>query len=61
MSPADPAGPESAAAPSGAEVSGAAATSGAAPATVEWYRHFGTVDAPGNSACGSGLYRRRGP
>ena len=29
---------ESASAPSGS-------------ATVEWYRHFGTVDAPGNSAC----------
>ncbi|HEX9087035.1 MAG TPA: DUF2332 domain-containing protein [Arthrobacter sp.] len=21
------------------------------PTTAEWYRHFGTVDAPGNSAC----------
>lgn len=61
MSPADPAGAQSAAAMSGAApcgaemsragMSGAAATSGAAPATAEWYRHFGTVDAPGNSAC----------
>ncbi len=23
----------------------------AGPATAEWYRHFGTVDAPGNSPC----------
>lgn len=22
-----------------------------APGTADWYRHFGTVDAPGNSAC----------
>ncbi len=50
MSPADAAGADSA----GAAVSGAAAKSGAASATAEWYRHFGTVDAPGNSACYAG-------
>ncbi len=27
------------------------ATAPSGPATAEWYRHFGTVDAPGNSAC----------
>lgn len=27
-----------------------AAASGG-PATADWYRHFGTVDAPGNSEC----------
>jgi hypothetical protein len=35
-------------------MAGAAARSGAASATAEWYRHFGTVDAPGNSACYAG-------
>jgi hypothetical protein len=35
-------------------MAGAAAKSGAASATAEWYRHFGTVDAPGNSACYAG-------
>jgi hypothetical protein len=28
-----------------------AAEPGGESATAEWYRHFGTVDAPGNSAC----------
>jgi hypothetical protein len=40
MSPAAPASGESAPAPAPAE-----------SATADWYRHFGTVDAPGNSAC----------
>ena len=26
-------------------------TRGAESATAQWYRHFGTVDAPGNSDC----------
>ncbi|WP_427129276.1 DUF2332 domain-containing protein [Pseudarthrobacter sp. S9] len=52
MSPAESAEP---AAPSG-ESSGAssgasAGASSGASATGEWYRHFGTVDAPGSSAC----------
>lgn len=43
MSPADPA--------AATAMSGAAATSGAASSTAQWYRHFGAIDAPGNSAC----------
>ena len=47
MSSIDPAAGPAAAGP----MSGTAAMSGTAPATAEWYRHFGTADAPGNSAC----------
>ena len=39
---------------SGDPVRGETADGGTAPgepATAEWYRHFGTVDAPGNSKC----------
>ncbi|XAS63648.1 DUF2332 domain-containing protein [Pseudarthrobacter sp. So.54] len=35
--------------PTGAPGDGEAGSAGSA--TAEWYRHFGTVDAPGNSAC----------
>ena len=46
MSPVDPARGEPAAAGPGTGESGTGES-----ATAQWYRHFGTVDAPGNSDC----------
>lgn len=51
MSPADPAGREPAAAGQGPAGSGPAEPGTGETGTSQWYRHFGTVDAPGHSAC----------
>jgi hypothetical protein len=44
MSPGEPGGAERGSVPAADPAAGA-------PSTAEWYRNFGTVDAPGNSAC----------
>jgi len=51
MSPVDPARGEPAAAGPGAGEPGAGEPGAGESATAQWYRHFGTVDAPGNSDC----------
>lgn len=51
MSSGDPGGGEPAPAESGPAESGTSVKGTAESATAAWYRHFGTVDAPGNSAC----------
>ena len=51
MSPADPAGREPAAPRPGPTEPGPAVSGRAESGTSQWYRHFGAVDAPGNSAC----------
>ena len=47
----DPASGDPAAGEPGAGEPGGAEPVGAESATAQWYRHFGTVEAPGNSSC----------
>ena len=51
MSPAHAAGGESARCRAGGPAGSGPAGPGTETGTSQWYRHFGTIDAPGHSAC----------